>query len=284
MCICTHRYTDVHTGINLIHRHICDHKYLHSAWHTLGMIGATTRMTMACTWLAAYTHGSPCMQARMRLGHGRSHDHVGSDEDLSEAVSPRLKGLSKWGPLRSPTSSVNWGDFGDEDESGVQRRRQSFVSENGADERARGMLLSYDEQMVMWFYKLAEAEEVLETSVATVLRIGFKDLPAMYSTLQSRCPWSNAKQGDLLMWCLRGPLRHDTTYMAANMRYRGNRDRVITMGLELHDKALALHKQCPEFSLTYPGFDPNSKWQRALATVDAEVGLCMVSVLSCMLL
>ena len=47
-------------------------------------------------------------------------------------------------------------------------------------------------------------------------------------------------------------LHHDRTYMGANMVYRHNRDRVITMGFELHDKARAVHSSRPEFSLTYP--------------------------------
>ncbi len=80
------------------------------------------------------------------------------------------------------------------------------------------------------------------------------------------------------MRVMRGALRHDCTFMQANMIYRHNRDRVgdvkktetslwtslretlphllllqvITMGLELQDKAWALHAHRPEFTLTYP--------------------------------
>lgn len=49
-------------------------------------------------------------------------------------------------------------------------------------------------------------------------------------------------QGDLLCWVLGGALHHDTTFMAAAKLYRANRDRVITMGMSLHERAMALHR------------------------------------------
>ena len=71
-------------------------------------------------------------------------------------------------------------------------------------------------------------------------------------------------QGDHLAWLLSAALRHDCNYMHASMGYRENRDRVITMGLELHEKALAVHRHRPEFSLTYPNYDPMAKWNAAM--------------------
>eukprot|EP00798_Chlamydomonas_sp_ICE-L_P024897 gene24897-10562_t len=49
--------------------------------------------------------------------------------------------------------------------------------------------------------------------------------------------------------------QHNRVFMAANMQYRINRDRVITMDLGLHDLARNLHTNWPEFTLTYPEYD-----------------------------
>ena len=104
------------------------------------------------------------------------------------------------------------------------------------------------------------------------------------------------EQGDYLVELLQAALHHDHTYMGANMVYRRcecialhgklltsflnevlnllqillphhylnplspssrNRDRVITMGMELHEKAWALHHHRPEFTLTYPDLRPH---------------------------
>ena len=66
------------------------------------------------------------------------------------------------------------------------------------------------------------------------------------------CCW----QGDYLVELLREALRHDRTFMGAIMVYRRNRDRVITMSMELHVKAWALNQHRSEFSLTYPNLVP----------------------------
>ena len=60
---------------------------------------------------------------------------------------------------------------------------------------------------------------------------------------------------------LRGALKRDGVYMRANLEYRKNRDRVITMDLSLHEKARALCQDNPEFTLTYPDYDPQGKWE-----------------------
>jgi hypothetical protein len=49
-------------------------------------------------------------------------------------------------------------------------------------------------------------------------------------------------QGDRLVWLLSGALVHDITFMCAASQYRANRDRVITMGMSLHERAMALHR------------------------------------------
>ncbi|GFH28494.1 uncharacterized protein HaLaN_26995 [Haematococcus lacustris] len=59
--------------------------------------------------------------------------------------------------------------------------------------------------------------------------------------------------------------------MAAVMTYRANRDRVIMMGMSLHEHAMALCKHCPEFTLTYPDYNPANRWEGAIATVDEDV-------------
>lgn len=68
---------------------------------------------------------------------------------------------------------------------------------------------------------------------------------------RSLAPLMRNTQGDMLVSLLSSALSHDTTFLHANMTYCNNRDRVITMGLELHEKARALHMHRPEFTLLY---------------------------------
>ena len=68
------------------------------------------------------------------------------------------------------------------------------------------------------------------------------------------------------MELLHSALHHDRTFMSANMVYRRNRDRVITMGMELHDKAWALHQHRAEFTLTYPDLSPLSNLSQVTRT------------------
>ncbi|KAG1675159.1 hypothetical protein FOA52_003382 [Chlamydomonas sp. UWO 241] len=57
-------------------------------------------------------------------------------------------------------------------------------------------------------------------------------------------------QGDLMLALLSSSMRHDWTFMAANRIYCGNRDRVISLGTEMHELAFALASHRPEFTLT----------------------------------
>ena len=49
-------------------------------------------------------------------------------------------------------------------------------------------------------------------------------------------PPSPPLQGDMLVCLLEAAHDHDLTFMSANLTYRRNRDRVVTMGFELHEK------------------------------------------------
>eukprot|EP00798_Chlamydomonas_sp_ICE-L_P028240 gene28240-31341_t len=109
---------------------------------------------------------------------------------------------------------------------------------NAKDKDLKWLYLTEDQRDTMFAYKLAEAEQFLETCVAQLIGVGSKDFTAMYKVARQRCP------------------------PAMKFEYRINRDRVITMDLGLHDLARNLHTNWPEFTLTYPEYDPKAKWEQ----------------------
>lgn len=132
---------------------------------------------------------------------------------------------------------------------------------------------------VVWLWKLAVAEDFLETGVAALMNLGSRDLPQLYRAVEAKAAKAGRSvtglgvrgwEGDLLTWLLRGPAHHDATFMAASALYRANRDRVITMGMELHERAMAVAKHCPEFTLTYPEYNPSNNRGALVRRVDDE--------------
>ncbi|GAX78780.1 hypothetical protein CEUSTIGMA_g6217.t1 [Chlamydomonas eustigma] len=120
-------------------------------------------------------------------------------------------------------------------------------------------VMSEDDRTLMLLYKMGEAEQILETCLCAMLNLGFDMITPMYRVLKKKLTSSRLPpmlKGDYLVKVLKAAIVHDHNYMHANMLYRGNRDRVITMGVELQDKAWAVHYHRPEFTLTYPNVKP----------------------------
>lgn len=137
-----------------------------------------------------------------------------------------------------------------------QRKRQRWVER---DIRAieRGVRMTEENRWLIFMYRLGEAEQLLETCACALLGIGFNSLAVLYHLLRERCQQPGALHGDMLVNLLEAAHMHDSTFMSANLTYRRNRDRVITMGMELHEKAYNLHQHRPEFTLTYPDLPPH---------------------------
>lgn len=87
--------------------------------------------------------------------------------------SPRLKGLGGW-HSSTPAAEMVGHDLSHGSQVDGPHRLPAYV----------GLLPAEEQRELVWLWKLAVAEELLETAVAHTLGLGSKDLTSMYKVLE----------------------------------------------------------------------------------------------------
>ncbi|GFR39776.1 hypothetical protein Agub_g261 [Astrephomene gubernaculifera] len=115
--------------------------------------------------------------------------------------------------------------------------------------RRRGIILGEEQEETMLLHRLCEAEDYLDTCLHVLLGIGGGETMLLRRAMGSRVP-RGTLLGDALVTLFQPALRCDLLTAAAELRHRTNRDRVITLGVDLADKARTYAAHRPEFTLT----------------------------------
>eukprot|EP00198_Chlamydomonas_reinhardtii_P000750 XP_001690085.1 predicted protein [Chlamydomonas reinhardtii] len=108
-----------------------------------------------------------------------------------------------------------------------------------------GILLPEQQQDTLLMHKVCEAEDFLDTVLHVVLAAGGAETPMLRRALGGRVP-RGTLLGDALVMTLSGALASDLLTAAAELRHRTNRDRVITLGVDLAEKAKAFAGHRPD--------------------------------------
>lgn len=154
--------------------------------------------------------------------------------------------------------------------------------------RRAGILLSEDEEDTMLLHRLCEAEDLLDSVVHVALELSAGETPLLRRAMATCLSSSHVLLGDALVAMLAPALRLDLSTAAAELRHRTNRDRVITLGVDLADKARVYASHRPEFTLTKVrgglNRQPSMGALKALsrmagATVTVEAGVVSVGTL-----
>ena len=173
---------------------------------------------------------------------------VSTQPDDADGQQPRQPGQGSGGGAAAESVDVTAsGEAGGGAAEGAADSALALPS--AASRKPAGILLPEQQQDTLLMHKVCEAEDFLDTVLHVVLAAGGAETPMLRRALGGRVP-RGTLLGDALVMTLSGALASDLLTAAAELRHRTNRDRVITLGVDLAEKAKAFAGHRPEFTLT----------------------------------